>query len=50
MGDSLVLYRTLMTLLCQHLRLGKGPHLGQLKTLAWCIVGLLLVGKVSLPQ
>ncbi len=50
MGDSLVLYRTLMALLCQHLRLGKGPHLGQLKTLAWCIVGLLLVGKVSLPQ
>lgn len=50
MGDSLVLYRTLMTLLCQHLRRDKGPHLGQLKTLAWCIVGLLLVGKVNLPQ
>ncbi len=49
MGDSLILYRTLMTLLCQHLRLGKGHSWGQLKTLAWCLVGLLLVGKVSVP-
>ncbi len=34
-GDSLILYDTLMTLLCQHLRQGIGPHLCQLKTLAW---------------
>lgn len=50
MGDSLKVYGTLMTIFCQYLRVGPGPHLGQLKTLAWCVTGLLLTNKIHIPQ
>jgi hypothetical protein len=48
MGDSWILYGTLMGLLCQTLGDAR-PHLSQVKTLAWCLVGLLLTGKVHIP-
>jgi hypothetical protein len=48
MGDSWILYGMLMGLLCQTLGDAR-PHLGQVKTLAWCLVGLLLTGKVHIP-
>ena len=48
MGDSWILYGTLMGLLCQTLAESR-PHLGQVKTLAWCLVGVLLTGQVHIP-
>lgn len=51
MGDSLELYRTLMTIFCQYLRTGdQKPHIGRIKTMAWCVIGLLLTEKVHVPQ